>query len=37
LVGGHLGGSVAHRLDPKALRAVVVVLGTIVGVVYLFR
>ena len=37
LVGGHLGGSVAHRLDPKALRAVVVVLGTIVGVVYLVR
>ncbi len=37
LVGGHLGGSVAHRLDPKVLRAVVVVLGTIVGVVYLVR
>jgi uncharacterized membrane protein YfcA len=37
LVGGNLGGRVAHRLDPKALRVVVVIFGTVVGIVYLVR
>ena len=37
LVGGNLGGRLAHRLDPKVLRVVVVIFGTIVGIVYLVK
>lgn len=37
LVGGHLGGRVAVHLDPGVLRAVVVVIGIGVAVVYLVR
>jgi uncharacterized membrane protein YfcA len=35
LVGGNLGGRMAHRLRPDVLRAVVVVFGTAVGIWYL--
>lgn len=37
LVGGVLGGRLAGRLDPARLRALVVAVGLVVGVVFLFR
>jgi uncharacterized membrane protein YfcA len=37
LVGGHLGGALASRLKPAALRAVVVALGLVVAGVYFAR
>jgi uncharacterized membrane protein YfcA len=37
LVGGTLGGRVASRTKPAVLRAVVIVLGVIVAIVYLLR
>jgi uncharacterized membrane protein YfcA len=37
LLGGFLGGHLAGRLDPARLRGVVVVIGLLVGIVFLFR
>ena len=37
LVGGVLGGKVASRIKASTLRAVVVTIGYIVGIIYLFR
>jgi uncharacterized membrane protein YfcA len=37
LIGGSLGGRLASRIDAKKLRALVVVLGLIIGLVYLWR
>lgn len=37
LLGGTLGGRLAGRIKPGVLRVVVVVLGTVVGVIYLLR
>jgi uncharacterized membrane protein YfcA len=37
LLGGVLGGRLAGRLDPARLRALVVAVGLVVGVVFLLR
>jgi uncharacterized membrane protein YfcA len=37
LVGGALGGRLAGRIKPSALRRIVVVIGLIVGLIYLLR
>jgi uncharacterized membrane protein YfcA len=37
LVGGALGGRLVGKLSPSVLRAVVIVIGTTVGIVYLVR
>jgi uncharacterized membrane protein YfcA len=37
LVGGHLGGSIAGKLDAKRLRAVVVTIGVLVAIWYFFK
>jgi uncharacterized protein len=37
LLGGMLGGRLAQRVKPGLLRAVIVVIGTVVGVIYLVR
>jgi uncharacterized membrane protein YfcA len=37
LAGGALGGRLAARVRPATLRAVIVAVGTIVGIVYLWR
>ncbi len=37
LLGGSLGGRLAGRVKPAALRRIVVIIGLIVGVVYLIR
>ena len=37
LLGGNLGGRFAGRIKPQVLRAVVVTIGVIVALVYLFR
>jgi len=37
IVGGNLGGRVAGRIKPQVLRAVVVTIGVIVALIYLFR
>lgn len=37
LIGGNLGGRLAGRVKPSMLRAIVVVIGFTVGIIYLFR
>jgi len=37
VVGGALGGRLAGRINPEALRAVVVSVGLVVAVVYFVR
>ena len=37
LIGGSLGGRLAGRIKPASLRRVVVIIGVIVGVIYLVR
>lgn len=37
LVGGWLGGKVAGKIQPKTLRFLVVSIGIIIGLIYLFR
>ncbi len=37
LLGGNLGGRLAGRIKPQVLRAVVVTIGVIVALIYLFR
>ncbi len=37
LIGGTAGGRLAGRIDPKRLRALVVILGLVIGFVYLWR
>ena len=37
VVGGYVGARLARRLPPRVLRAVIVVLGTVVGVILLVR
>jgi uncharacterized membrane protein YfcA len=37
LVGGSLGGRLAGRVKPAVLRRIVVIIGTVIGVVYLLR
>jgi hypothetical protein len=37
LIGGALGGRLAGRVKPATLRMVVVIIGTLVGVIYLVR
>ena len=37
IAGGALGGRFAHRVDPAALRRIVVAIGVIVAIVYLLR
>lgn len=37
IVGGMIGGRLASRIRPKTLRAVVIVIGLVVGVYYLLR
>jgi hypothetical protein len=37
LIGGNLGGRLAGRVKPAVLRAIVVVIGFSVGIIYLFK
>jgi uncharacterized membrane protein YfcA len=37
LTGGALGGRLAGRVKPSSLRRIVVIIGLIVGVIYLLR
>ena len=37
LLGGATGGRLAGRIKPSTLRGVVVTIGTIIGIIYLFR
>lgn len=37
IAGGVLGGRLAGRISPKVLRGLVIVIGTVVGIIYLVR
>jgi uncharacterized membrane protein YfcA len=37
LIGGSLGGRLAGRVKPSSLRRIVVIIGVIVGVIYLVQ
>jgi uncharacterized membrane protein YfcA len=37
LIGGSLGGRIAGRIKPSTLRLIVVILGFVVGIIYLIR